>query len=65
MNRYLLYLDDCTEEGRVAIIQNIRFWCVDFIERNGGAIEVTTTYEFTSDFLESKGIPGDCILKKL
>lgn len=65
MNRYLLYLDDYAEEKRMAIIQNIRFWCVDLIERSGGVVEVTTSYEFTPDFLDSKGIPGDSILKKL
>ncbi len=65
MNIYLLYLDGYTDETIEAIKRNIRFWCVDFIERQGGSIEITTSYEFTPEFLESKGIPEDCVIKKL
>lgn len=62
MNRYTLSLESYTEEKAKAIRQNIRFWCVDFLEQPDGRIEVTTTYEFTPEFLASKGIPDDYVI---
>ena len=50
------------EKWAKAIKQNLRFWCVDFLEQPDGRIELTTSYEFTPEFLASKGIPDDCVL---
>ena len=63
MNRYVLCLNGCSEEEAKEIHQNIRFWCIDYMELPDGNIEVTTSYDFTPEFLEFKGIPADRVVR--
>jgi hypothetical protein len=62
MNHYILNLEAYTTEAAEKIIQNLRFWCVDFIQRGKAAVyQISSIYELTPAFLSSKGIPENCI----
>ena len=62
MKRYILNLDGYSEETAARIIQNIRFWCVDFNQRGDSAIyDITSSYDLTPEFLASKGITDNCV----
>lgn len=61
MNHYILDLHGYTAEEAEAIGQNTSFWCVTYEEQGDGRVLITTSYEFTPEFLQSKGIPADCV----
>lgn len=62
MKRYILNLEGYSEKTAARIIQNIRFWCVDFIQRENSAIyDITSSYDLTPEFLASKGITDNCV----
>lgn len=62
MKRYILNLEGYSEETAARIIQNIRFWCVDFYQCGDSALyDITSSYDLTSEFLASKGIPDNCV----
>ena len=59
MKRYILNLEGYSA---ARIIQNIRFWCVDFNQRGDSAIyDITSSYDLTPEFLASKGITDNCV----
>ena len=62
MKHYILNLEGCLEETTEWIIQNIRFWCIEIKQRGESAIyDITSSCDFNSEFLFSKGIPEHCI----
>ena len=62
MKHYILNLDGYSEETAAKIIQNIRFWFVDFVQRGNDAVyDITSTYDLTPEFLASKGILDNCV----
>ena len=62
MKHYILNLDGYSEDTAAKIIQNIRFWCVDFVQRGNNAVyDITSTYDLTPEFLASKGILDNCV----
>lgn len=62
MKHYILNLDGYSEEAATKIIQNIRFWRVDFVQRGDSAVyDITSSYDLTPEFLASKGILYNCV----
>ena len=62
MKHYVLHLEGYSEETAARIIQNIRFWCVDFNQRENSAIyDITSSYDLTPEFLASMGITDNCV----
>ena len=46
----------------LCVIQNIRFWCVDFVQRGESSVyDITSSYDLTPEFLASKGILDSCV----
>ena len=62
MNHYILNLEAYTAGEAVKIIQNLRFWCIDFVQRGKATVyQISSVYELSPSFLSSKGIPANCI----
>jgi hypothetical protein len=62
MKHYILNLDGYSEDTAAKIIQNIRFWCVDFVQRGESSVyDITSSYDLTPEFLASKGILDSCV----
>ncbi len=62
MKHYILNLDGYSEETAAKIIQNIRFWCVDFDQRGDSPVyDITSSYDLTPEFLATKGILDNCV----
>jgi len=64
MYHYVVNLSQFDHDTVEKIIQNIRFWCLSFQQRDNTQVyDITSTYEFTPEFMESKGIPSSVLVK--